>query len=221
MAGGRLLLFLTLLVGHTQVATAQECLDASERLSRGILPEMIHKLRTSQPIKMAIGSWGTHKLMSEIYRILVAEYLGHNVEVIPIGGTTGAYHQLAVGGHDVNVELWQSVAAIEYEEQMVIGALPRIGSNLQSRALLRPPPLAAHRRTRTHALPHKRQKLGQPPSHTRGRRRRLRRRKSGLRGGRTQRHLHAPVRRRPQHAAQGWALLLAPRGASTPGATLD
>ena len=97
------------------------CLPPEMRLKRSMLQTALFELRQSaiQTIRVAQASWDSHQLLTEIYRILLAEYLGYQVALVPITTTVGAYKALSAGDHDVNVELWASVAPIERECFMV------------------------------------------------------------------------------------------------------
>ena len=99
------------------------CLDIDQRLSRSTLQAILHNIRLSTmgSLKLARAQWGSHELVTEIYRILVNEFLGHNVVDVPIDGTAGAYEKLAKSELDVNMELWQSVVPEEKTLWMVKG----------------------------------------------------------------------------------------------------
>ena len=103
-----------------EVATPS-CLPPERRLQRSALKSALFGLRKSRigDIKLAEATWGSHVVMTEIFRILAEEFLGHGVTRVPVSGTTGAYTMLREQEVDVNVELWESVAPTEKKEAML------------------------------------------------------------------------------------------------------
>ena len=77
---------------------------------------------------MARAPWETHRLMSEIFRLIVGEYLGHSVGYTDISGTTGSYRDLSMSTYDINVELWESAAPAERQQFMVAGTANDAGA---------------------------------------------------------------------------------------------
>ena len=103
-----------------QQPTQTACLAPGDRLTRPVLRDLIFQLRraTFGTLKLAAAEWESHEVVTEIFRILVDEYLGHSVQVVPISGTTGTYQMLSSGELDINVELWGSVAPEERRRYM-------------------------------------------------------------------------------------------------------
>ena len=118
-----LALLLLASAGNTHASDVGSCLPAESRLERSLLQTALLELRRAAVggIVVARGSWGTHMVMTEIFRILTAEYLGHTVRIESTSGTAGSYALLDSGSHDVNIELWESAAPEERETAMVRG----------------------------------------------------------------------------------------------------
>ena len=108
---------------QTPYMTRGTCLDIDRRLSRSMLQYLLHEIRLSSmgSLQLARGDWGSTVLLTEIYQIIVGEYLGHDVVGVPVEGTSGAYEKLAKDELDVNMELWESVAPEEKINWMIKG----------------------------------------------------------------------------------------------------
>ena len=93
------------------------CLPPAKSLQRSMLKSLVFDLKkslsTGGAIQLAEATWGSQVVMTEIFRILAADFLGHDVSRVAVPGTVGAYTKLDNGQLDVNVELWESVAPLE------------------------------------------------------------------------------------------------------------
>jgi ABC-type proline/glycine betaine transport system substrate-binding protein len=116
----RTLLFFALCGG----AKSQSCIPSSWKLKRSLIQSILFKLRTDNvgQIRVARATWASHNVATEIFNILVHEYLGHSIEHTDISSTEGTYKSLSEGTLDVNIELWKGPYQSEHQEFVTRGS---------------------------------------------------------------------------------------------------